>query len=319
MVLSGDKVLVCNDWHRPLKGGGTQPGFSMHTSLKENLDLMLKHSKKDWDFVMIVSGHGQVRVGKSVLAQQIGKYLSYHSGTPWGIDNIVFESNKLVDVAKKLPKHSVIVYDEAREGLNSARVMSNLTQNLLTFFTECGQLNHFFILVLPDFFDLPKSIAVTRSTCLIDVLWKGEFERGHFCFYNANQKRMLYFNGRRYQNYGVQKPSFYGKFFNIHTVGEDDYRSKKLGMLNRAVADGSERGDVIKNRLLMGLLWKYYGEPSAPALVNKLRVDSEGLIDVSKKTGQRAIRDFKALRDRGKGSAPLSDGSDSALQTNSFT
>lgn len=322
MNFSNDMTLVCQDWHRPLKGGGTKPGFSMHSALKENLDLMIKHSRKDWDFVMVVSGHGQVRVGKSVLAQQIGKYLSYHMGTPWGIDNIVFESNKLVEVAKGLPKHSVVIYDEAREGLNSARVMTNLTQNLLNFFTECGQLNHFFILVLPDFFDLPKNIAVTRSTCLIDVQWKGEFERGHFSFYNTQQKRGLYFNGKRYQNYSAQRPSFHGRFYNVHTVEEDRYREKKRGMLERSLRGEPEveSHESKKASTLLGLLWELYGRPTGKVLAQKVKQDTGGYYVIADRTARSAVTERKRLlAQAGLGAYGVNQkGVDSTPQTTSF-
>jgi len=40
------------------------PGFYMNDNLKQTIDLWVKNVKNDWDFVVIISGQGTVRVGK---------------------------------------------------------------------------------------------------------------------------------------------------------------------------------------------------------------------------------------------------------------
>jgi len=56
---------VCEDWF-PMKSYPHQktPGFYMENNLKETIDLWVKNAKNDWDFVIIISGQGTVRVGK---------------------------------------------------------------------------------------------------------------------------------------------------------------------------------------------------------------------------------------------------------------
>jgi len=44
--------------------GQRSPGFYMCDNLKETIDLWVKNVKNDWDFVVIISGQGTVRVGK---------------------------------------------------------------------------------------------------------------------------------------------------------------------------------------------------------------------------------------------------------------
>jgi len=79
---------VCEKWF-PMGSYKSQrsPGFYMHDTLKQTLDLWVKNVKNDWDFVIIVSGQGTVRVGKSVIAQQIACYWTYAIWEKYGVFN----------------------------------------------------------------------------------------------------------------------------------------------------------------------------------------------------------------------------------------
>lgn len=208
----------------------TDKQYYMSNYLLQNLDILKRTIKRDMDHVILITGSGKVRIGKSILAQQVGYYLS-HGRVPFTNDNIVFRSDKLIDVANKLPKYSVIVYDEAREGLESTKTLMSKNRDLLDFFAECGQLNLFVIIVLPDFFDLKKSIAITRSTCLLNVYFGEEFNRGYFSFFNDKQKKELYLKGKQWLNYTCVKPSFRDKFFDVYTVDKEKYKQQKRDSL----------------------------------------------------------------------------------------
>ena len=68
-------VKVCCKWFpKGTREYQKSDGFSMHPILKAQLDILLKNIKNDWDFTIIITGGGEVRVGKSVLAMQIGAY-----------------------------------------------------------------------------------------------------------------------------------------------------------------------------------------------------------------------------------------------------
>lgn len=63
---------VCEEWFPQDKANGIMsyknqrsPGFYMHQGLKDTIDLWVKNVKNDWDFVIIISGQGTVRVGKT--------------------------------------------------------------------------------------------------------------------------------------------------------------------------------------------------------------------------------------------------------------
>lgn len=226
----------------------TDQQYWMDGYLKSNLDSLIYNLRFDFDAVIPITGSGLVRVGKSMLAQQVGYYIATKLSTPFSMENIVFNSAELIKLAHKLPKNSVIIYDEAREGLDTKKMMESVTKILLDFFAECGMYNHVILVVLPDFFEIPKTIAIARSEFLINVMrTKGEakdqegndvikFERGLFEFYNRKGKTMLYTMGKKdFNNYdlGVKYRSFWGEFRNHWVIDKEMYELKKVEHLKR--------------------------------------------------------------------------------------
>lgn len=223
-----------------------QQEYYMDGGLNKILTTIAYNVPNDWDSLILISGDGMVRVGKSVLAQQVGKALSRRLKTKWGLDNIVFSGRELIEKSKTFPKHSVFVYDEARGELDTKKVMEDITKTLMDFFAECGMYNHVIIIVLPDFFDLPKGIAISRSELLLNVyrdrsIKKNEygeevvkFERGFFDGYHRASKKKLYIIGKKnFNDYGSVKREFVGHFPNVFTVDKKQYEAKKLQYLSR--------------------------------------------------------------------------------------
>jgi len=213
-------------------------GLYMDGILKDNLDILAEKIVDDQMFVILITGSGFVRIGKSVLAQQVGKYLSYKVNelhkvkTDFTLKNITFKGNELQKKAIELPKYAVLDLDEGDDLVE--HYWSKLARDLRRFFRKAGQLNQFVILVLPDFFELPRAYAITRSTCLINVRFVGKFDRGFFNFYNFERKKQLYLKGKKYANYKAVKPNFFGRFENVYTVPEQEYRAKKQKDLEEA-------------------------------------------------------------------------------------
>lgn len=247
---------VCEEWF-PMGSyeGQKSDGFYMHKNLKENLDLWVKNAVNDWDFVLIISGGGTVRVGKSVLAQQIAAYWHYAIWKTHGIDvpfsiedNIVFHGGDLIRKGNKLGekhKYGCLIFDEAGADLEGVKVMKKTTQAVKDYLRECGQYNMLTILVLPEFFDLPKGIAMSRSDALIDChVAVGEndlWERGKFSYFSRPTKKKLYRIGKKELNYNAVPPDFRGDWDNLHTVDEQEYRTaKKAALKTREVTSSRE-------------------------------------------------------------------------------
>lgn len=219
----------------------------MDDLLKAQLDVLLKNIINDWDFTIIISGGGEVRVGKSVLAMQVAAYWTsevkrlHGKKVIFNIDtNICFDGKKLIQVGNHLGQNyplSALIFDEAGADLEGRKAMLTITQDVLDFYRECGQYNLLNILVLPEFFDLPKGIAMSRSMLLLDVYYsstkEGMFQRGYFNFYSRKNKKYLYLNGKRTLNYKAYRFNFHGRFSNFYPINEKEYREIKQRALTK--------------------------------------------------------------------------------------
>src|SRR3990167_11031743 len=238
------------------------------------LDSIIYNIKHDWDFLIIITGDRMVRTGKSVLGMNICSYLANRLGTPFGLENIHFDSKEMISHAQSAPKNSVFQFDEGRETLATSKYQSRLQQDLIDYFAEAGQLNHVFVIILADFFELKEAIAVGRSEFLINV-YRGEnkkmvdlygegklrpvveFQRGRFQFYNRARKQKMYDYSRssRRKDYNLVKSNFFGKFVNNYSVDEQAYRQKKADFLKR-FAERKEKdakltkADVLRNQVV---------------------------------------------------------------------
>lgn len=241
-----------------------KPGFYMWRLLKTQLDYYIKNVTNDWDFTIIISGEGEVRVGKSVLAMQIAAYWTDQMKKRHGIDvpfnlkdNIVFDGRKLIEKGNKLGvnhQYSALIFDEAGADLEGTKAMLATTRAVKDFLRECGQYNFLNILVLPEFFDLPKGIALSRSSCLINVYWipddEGKFRRGYFKYYSRPNKKKLYLKGKRHLDYDAAPYDFFGTFNKFYPVDEEEYRQMKIKALKKR-----ESSSVDKRMLQRNVAW----------------------------------------------------------------
>lgn len=204
--------------------------FSIHKAYSENIDEIVKNQKNDWDFKLAISGDGMTRTGKSTMGIQTCIYGDETFLPNWKT-RIIFDGATLIKTAYEVPKGSWLMYDEAREGLDAKKQMERYTKNLLDFFSQCGNLNLTVIIILPEFFELPKSIAISQTIALINCYCTKGFTRGYFDFFNRRDKRYLYIQGQKYLEYQAQRPSFKGtftKFFPINKQEYEDLKNKTL-------------------------------------------------------------------------------------------
>ena len=229
--------------------------------LIDNLKYLLEANKKDWDFKILISGDGMTRTGKSTIASQIAYYLD----PKITLDQVIFRGSKLVELSKKLQKGRAIIYDEAREGLDSKMAVTKYSKNILDYFNECGYKNQIMIIVLPEFFDLTKMVALNQSVCLINCFCKNGFNRGYFGFYSRQDKRMLYIKGKKFNNYSSIKPTFVGRFKNWFPFDHDEYnRLKDKNFAESRDEEGAKdsRKYLTCNKMLykiVELIKKHYG------------------------------------------------------------
>jgi len=224
--------------------GQKSPGKYMDGTLYENVKIMARNIVRDMTFMGVASSSTlEVGTGKSCMLQQIGEAYTEMVNKEHGLNlnfsekNIVFRPEKLIEVAQTLPKYSCIIMDEWDE----KSYFDKLAIALRQFFRKCRQLNLFMLIIIPDFFQLPKGYAISRSAFFIDVKFAGEFQRGFFDFYNFERKKDLYVKGKKTYNYRVSKPNFSGRFTDGYAIPKELYLSTKL----RDLAE-SERSEKLK-------------------------------------------------------------------------
>lgn len=243
------------------------------------LNSFVYNIKHDWDFVILITGDRMVRTGKSVLGMNVSAYLADRLDTPYSIKNVFFDSSKMIKAAAKMPKYSVIHYDEAREGLVNYKYASSLQQDLLDYFAECGQLNHIFVIVAPDIFELKENIAVARSELLLnvyrsstniemDLYNEGEkipltkFNRGFFQIFTRKKKRTLYDMSRttKRKEYEMVTADSLGRFTNHYPlcIDEKKYRAAKKKALLRFKAKDDIKKEKDKVNILRNKILKDY-------------------------------------------------------------
>lgn len=286
---------VCTHWF-PL---GSYPhqkeeGFYMDDILKHNLDILIKNIIYDWDFTILISAGGQVRMGKSVLAFQIACYWVYEMERVHGIvvpftlkDNCVFNGTELIERGNALGanhKYSPLIFDEAGADLEGRKIMHSVTQNVLDYFRECGQYNLLNILVIPEFFDLPKTIAISRSKLLLDVYTlhtsKDIIERGFFKLYSPSNKKNLYRLGKREINYNAWGADHKnGKFDNIFPLDKKEYAQMKVEALKKREKEKKNRWVIQRGAL--AYLYNKFTNKSASDIANEMKEVTGFKIDVS--------------------------------------
>jgi len=216
--------------------------WKMHEKYLENIDHCKKANKRDIDFKLLFSGNGMTRTGKTTLVVQTAAYLDEGYISNWR-NQTCFSGDKLIEFGNKLKPGQVLVYDEARESLNTTSQLTSYCKDILNFFAECGSKNLFILIVLPEFFDLPKGITITQSLFLVNCKFRNNFSRGFADFFNHKQKKYLYIKGKKWLDYSAVKPSFQMTFTKYFPLNMQEYEKLKQSELER-VREERKRGNT---------------------------------------------------------------------------
>lgn len=198
--------------------------------LYENLKFLASKIGKDMTFLSVAfSSTLEVGTGKSVLMTQIGETWTALVNKQYGLNleftenNIVWHPKELIQRSFKLPKYSFLLLDEWEDD----HYWSELGKYLRSYFRKCRQQNLFIGIIIPNYFQLPTSYAISRSIFAIDVKFNDELERGNYSFYDFKAKKDLYIQGKRFQNYRCVKPTFNGMFSDGYGVNRQRYLKAK--------------------------------------------------------------------------------------------
>ena len=162
-----------------------------------------------WDGVIIVDG--KERGGKSTLGMICGWYLSKGKLTE---KNFAVGTNDCARKIATLPDESILMIDEGSTMLSSKNSTSQEQKRLIEILDVVGQKRLIFIICLPCFFDLNKTIAVRRSKFLIHVYEDENYKRGRYSYWGETLKPKLYkFGKKNFDSYAYPPAEFLGEYF----------------------------------------------------------------------------------------------------------
>lgn len=242
--------------------GQKEDGINFNDLLYQNLEVLADGIYKDNSFLLLVSAKAlSVRTGKSSFTQLFSVawiHILYQkfgiTNLTFNMDNVAFNADQFEEKAFKLhqkgQKFAPIILDES-DDLTGHSLSQEVTK-IKRFLRKSGQLNLLMIMILPDFFEFPKSIAVSRSVGLLTVDFGEKFERGNWEFYDYKAKKKLYIQGKKFEDYSVVQPTLYGRFVNCgYLVDEDQYRKEKYADLKEdSDKQKAKRIEIIKKELL---------------------------------------------------------------------
>lgn len=292
-----------------LKDGTEQIGFPIDGYLKSNLDGIPKFLKKGYDCILIISGMAKVRIGKSSMGiGTVGSYLAWRLAggvhkchqeviegkqrwitdkvinpkrkIHWNVnENVAFSAEELqkkaIRLYNKYGKRQIIVYDEGRQGLDSARAMESINKGMEDFMQTCGFMNHVIIIILPNYFKLHEDYAIARSISLINVYADKNYNRGYFSFYNEEQKEKLFYFGKKRigirAKYNAAYENFWGKFSSWFPFDREVYDKLKEQAMIKARKTKSQMKFKKQRDAAIYLVYKY-GEMKTPAIARELSV-----------------------------------------------
>ena len=186
---------------------GNPAEFYLDGFLKEALDLAkYRVYKKNFDYVALVCG--VCGSGKSTMIRSVAKFCDEN----FSHKNICFSAEEFISLSNSLPEYSAIVLDESFSDLSTSVTRSKQFQRIVNHLQLIRQKKLFIFLLLPNFFDLSKGIAIFRSNHLFVVYSNDEGDRGYFNAYDKTNKRLLYIKGSKFINYHAQKPNFFGRY-----------------------------------------------------------------------------------------------------------
>jgi hypothetical protein len=254
-----------------VNSGTTAQTYYLDGYLKSNLDIGKNLLRQDNDIVFLIDG--AERAGKSVLAQQIAKYID----PTFNIDRIAFTPRQFMNAVKGMNKYQAVIYDEAFTGLMGRTSIQFVNISIVRMLAEVGQLNGCLLIVAPTFFDLDRYAALWRSKALLHVYRGSKFERGYFRYFGFENKKRLYIEGKKDYSYQRIRPDFSGRFTNFYTIPEAQYRALKYSSLTNRKDDVSRYTKLTEKQTQAYLIDKIAASDKAKELNLSLIKDVLGM------------------------------------------
>jgi len=215
-------------------------------------EIVIPRYKHDFDNLIVVQGNEGS--GKSCFAVGLCAQYANLIGAKFTVDNVVFSGQEFLEMATNL-KDSVILYDEAIEGLMGANWQNKTQKLIIQALMMARKNNNFYVLCVPSCDKLNSYIMKHRALCMFNVYTRG-FERGFVSLYTKSGTQLYY---KLYRDGKHKKVNPLYRFtFRDHSkklIDKAAYEAKKdksIQGLIRSMSVGKE--DKLKTRFYKLLL-----------------------------------------------------------------
>jgi len=204
--------------------------ITIHYRLWEKVKRIIWLKKKGYDSPIIIDG--KRRTGKSTL----GKVILYLIDPNISIKNFVAGVEDSLEAVESASDDSGLLFDESSLNFASKDSMKKAQNQLLKIIDVCGQKRLTLIFILPTFFELNRTIAITHSLFLLHVYTDEKLNRGRFGYFGTKAKKKLYILGKKnFGSYAQPEADWTGTFRNFELPFEDEYLKLKKESLRQAI------------------------------------------------------------------------------------
>lgn len=209
---------------------GSSSLFHLDEYMTKNLDEIKKRVEKgNWDSKIIIAGYSGV--GKSHTVQFFARYLCEWFDSSY----YCFTINEFKEKATNCPEHSAVILDESFDSMNSKASLSKEFQKVISFLQIIRQKHLYIFLLLPNFFDLSKSVALYNSNLLVVCYTTDSGQRGRYAVFDRDAKKNLYIRGLKMMDYGKENPNFRGQVPAKCIIDWEDYERRKANHLKEQI------------------------------------------------------------------------------------
>lgn len=219
-------------------------GVGVDETLYQVLSEAHIRNSKDFDTIFLING--QEGAGKTEFAKYCGILLNQNIT----LDNVVFNGEQFLSAVNDADDFSVIIYDEADDLSN--HWADKLLQLLKKSMKRIRKKNLYIFLVTPTMFDLNKYFVLHRTLAVFEIVLGRGFKRGYWKLWNRRDKRLLYINGKRYNDMSAWKPTASGRFQKVPEWFDgfslDDYESKKDEALSEVTPEAKRKVSILRHQ-----------------------------------------------------------------------
>ncbi len=209
--------------------------------------------RKDVDLPTVVTGYPGS--GKSTFVIQAATFCDH----TFNHKRMCQSAEDFIEGIKTAKVGEAWVLDESYKDLNSSEVRRETGRALLNVMNIIRQKRLYIFIVLPNFFDLHKSIAIFRTRWLIHCYDKSFGDIGYFAAFDRPTKHSLYIKGKRDESYDIVPSDGNGKFTKQvpETFDWEAYtQMKEKGLQEVFVSTQEDRTSIVQRNILIYHLYK---------------------------------------------------------------